>query len=233
MSGNTGKLYVNGVLAATSTGFSVTPSSFKPTVNYLGKSQFAADPLFSGKLDEVFIANYALSAAQISLLATNHAPVFTNSTFARANGTNGNFYTNSLVGTATDVDAGDTLNFSKSAGPAWLTVAGGGALTGTPAPVDVGTNTFTMNVIDASGMSATATVTIFVADAPNPIVTLTNSDAFGYSSFIIASNWDSGAPPSAFGDYNTSSNALRTSFAVRKVLRQFMKPSYPASPWPL
>ena len=210
LSGNTGKLYVNGALAVSSTGFSVTPSSFKPTVNYLGKSQFATDPLFSGKLDEVFVANYAMSAAQIALLATNHAPVFTNSTFARANGTNGTFYTNSLVGTATDADAGDTTNFTKVAGPAWLTVAASGALVGTPTPVDVGTNTFTMSVSDTAGMSATATVTIFVADAPNPIVTLTNTDALGYSSFIIASNWDSGAPPSAFGDYNTSSNALRT-----------------------
>ncbi len=210
LSGNTGKLYVNGALAATSTAFNVTPSSFKPTLNYLGKSQFAADPLFSGKLDEVFIANYALSAAQISLLATNHAPVFTNSAFARANGTNGTFYTNSLAGTATDADAGDTMTFSKSGGPAWLNVAGNGGLTGTPTPVDVGPNTFTMSVNDAAGMSATATATIFVADAPNPIVTLTNSDGLGYSSFIIASNWDSGAPPSAFGDYNTSSNALRT-----------------------
>ena len=210
LSGSTGKIYVNGALAVTSTGFSVAPLSFKPTINYLGKSQFAADPLFSGKLDEVFIANYAMSAAQIALLATNHAPAFTNSAFARANGTNGTFYTNSLVGTATDVDAGDTMNFSKSAGPAWLMVAGGGALTGTPTPVDVGTNTFTMSVNDASGMSAVATVTIFVADAPNPIVTLTNSDALGSSSFLTASNWDSGAPPSAFGDYNTSSNALRT-----------------------
>ena len=210
LNGNTGKLYVNGTLAATSTGFTVTPSSFKPTVNYLGKSQFAADPLFSGKMDEVFIANYALSAAQISLLATNHAPAFTNSAFARPGATNGVFYTNTLAGAATDADAGGALNFSKSSGPAWLTVAGSGALTGTPTPVDVGTNTFTMSVNDASGMSAAATVTIFVADAPNPIVTLTNSDALGSSSFITASNWDSGAPPSAFGDYNTSSNALRT-----------------------
>ena len=41
-------------------------------------------------------------------------------------------FTGSLVGSANDVDAGDTLSYSKVFGPAWLGVASNGALTGTP-----------------------------------------------------------------------------------------------------
>ena len=68
LNGNTAILYVNGTQAASSTSFSIAPSAFSPRNNYLGKSQFPADPLFHGKLDEVEIADYAMTAAQISVL---------------------------------------------------------------------------------------------------------------------------------------------------------------------
>ncbi len=71
LNGNSAILYVNGAPAASSTGSSIAPSAFSPIKNYLGKSQFAADPLFSGKLDEVEIADYAMTAAQISALYNN------------------------------------------------------------------------------------------------------------------------------------------------------------------
>lgn len=68
LNGNTAVLYVNGAPVASSTSFSIAPSAFSPVRNYLGKSQFTADPLFNGKLDDVEIADYALTAAQISAL---------------------------------------------------------------------------------------------------------------------------------------------------------------------
>jgi autotransporter-associated beta strand protein len=68
ISNNTAVLYVNGLPAVSSTSFTNTPAAFAPVKNYLGKSQFAADPLFSGELDEVEIADYAMSAGQISAL---------------------------------------------------------------------------------------------------------------------------------------------------------------------
>ncbi|HEX7652241.1 MAG TPA: LamG-like jellyroll fold domain-containing protein, partial [Verrucomicrobiae bacterium] len=67
LNGTTAVIYTNGVLAA-SAASSNTPAAFSPTRNYLGKSQFAADPLFAGKLDGVTIADYAMSAAQIGAL---------------------------------------------------------------------------------------------------------------------------------------------------------------------
>lgn len=72
--GNTCRLYRNGVLAA-SGGVTITPASFNPALNYLGESQYAADPLFGGRLDELFIYNYALSGNEIARLAANEPPV--------------------------------------------------------------------------------------------------------------------------------------------------------------
>ena len=67
LNGATAGLYINGALAA-SGAVTLTPGAFSPTKNYLGKSQFAADPLFNGKLDAVEITDYAMTAAQIAVL---------------------------------------------------------------------------------------------------------------------------------------------------------------------
>ena len=74
LSNNVVILYVNGAQVASSTSFSITPASFSPIKNYLGKSQFAADPLFNGNLDEVEIADYAMTPAQISALFSSASP---------------------------------------------------------------------------------------------------------------------------------------------------------------
>jgi autotransporter-associated beta strand protein len=162
LSGNTARLYVNGVLAAQNTSLSITPASFSPRVNFLGESQFIADPLFSGLMDEVLITDYAMSAAQIAGLQTNTPPQFTNAIFARGSATEGIAYSSSIAGTATDADAGDTLTYSKAVGPAWLNVAADGTLTGTPTSGDGGTNYFTVRVADAAGQNAFTLVTISV-----------------------------------------------------------------------
>jgi len=162
LSGSTAKLYVNGVLAASNTGMSITPASFAPRVDFLGKSQFYSDPLFKGALDDVLVADYALSAAQIAALQTNTPPQFTNSIFARGNGTEGIAYNNTMAGTATDADPGDTLTYSKAIGPAWLNIAADGTMTGTPTSADGGTNYLTVAVTDAAGQSGYALATVVV-----------------------------------------------------------------------
>jgi hypothetical protein len=155
LSGTTARLYVNGAQVAVNTGMSILPSTFNPRVNFLGKSQFPADPLFKGVLDEVVIADTALSAAQIAALQTNLPPQFTNNVLAGAVVIQGQSYTGSLMGMATDPN-GDALTYSKIAGPAWLTVGAGGALSGTPTGNDGGTNFFTVRVTDFAGNAAFA-----------------------------------------------------------------------------
>jgi autotransporter-associated beta strand protein len=162
LSGSTAKLYVNGALAASNTGMSISPANFSPRVNRLGKSQFVADPLFSGMMDDVLITDYALSAAQVAGLQTNTPPQFTNSIFARGSGTEGMAYSNSIAGTAIDADAGDALTYSKAVGPAWLNIAANGTMTGVPTSGDGGTNYVTVRVTDLAGQNAFAFVTISV-----------------------------------------------------------------------
>lgn len=72
LNGAIGIIYLNGTPVATNS-ISIVPSAFGPTKNYLGKSQFASDALFGGKLDDVEIADYAMTAGQISSLYS-HGP---------------------------------------------------------------------------------------------------------------------------------------------------------------
>jgi autotransporter-associated beta strand protein len=71
ISGSVAFLYVNGRQVALTGGLTNLPSEFAPAKNYLGKSQFPADPMFNGQFDEVEIANYAMTPAQIAALYTN------------------------------------------------------------------------------------------------------------------------------------------------------------------
>ena len=66
LSGDTGRLYVNGALVATNPAITINPGDFKPTANYIADSQWASDPLFNGRLDEFRVYNHALSASEIA-----------------------------------------------------------------------------------------------------------------------------------------------------------------------
>jgi hypothetical protein len=92
---------------------------------------------------------------------TNSPPSFTSNPIVKPNAMQGQAYSATLAGSATDPN-GDTLTFAKSAGPAWLSVAANGALSGTPSTSDVGTNSFTVSVTDGQGGSASATLQITV-----------------------------------------------------------------------
>jgi hypothetical protein len=104
----------------------------------------------------------ATATVTVTVPFLNHAPAFTNATLSRADGTVGAAYAATLAGTATDVDPGDTHTYSKVSGPAWLTVAASGALSGTPLPDNAGSNTFTVRVTDASAATGDAQLAIFV-----------------------------------------------------------------------
>lgn len=65
LGGGGATLYVNGEAKATNSNVAIKPSDFAPNLNYIGKSQFASDPLFNGLIDEFSIYDYALSAAEI------------------------------------------------------------------------------------------------------------------------------------------------------------------------
>jgi hypothetical protein len=50
---------------AESSDFTIKPSDIAPSLCYIGRSMFAADPFFNGYIDDLRIYNYALSADQV------------------------------------------------------------------------------------------------------------------------------------------------------------------------
>ena len=58
-------LYIDGVAAHTTAALPIKPSDINPALNLLGDSQWDADPLLDGTLDDFRVFNYALSAAEV------------------------------------------------------------------------------------------------------------------------------------------------------------------------
>jgi hypothetical protein len=69
LDGSVGLLYLNGIPIATNNNLTVRPWQALARTNYIGHSQFAADPLFSGEISSFRIFGRALSGAEIKDLA--------------------------------------------------------------------------------------------------------------------------------------------------------------------
>ena len=67
-------IYVDGEQAGSSTGITISPADVRPVLNYLGRSQFADDPLFQGQLCDVRIYNYALTAEGVKTVMEGAEP---------------------------------------------------------------------------------------------------------------------------------------------------------------
>jgi hypothetical protein len=69
LAGQTATLYVNGSAVGTNTSEFLPPWQMGGTgQNWIGRSQYAADPYFNGKVEEFRIYRGALSAAEIATL---------------------------------------------------------------------------------------------------------------------------------------------------------------------
>ncbi len=64
-------IWVDGQEAGSSSSISIKPSDIRPVLNYIGRSQFDADPLFSGLIDDIRIYNYPLTAQELQSIVTN------------------------------------------------------------------------------------------------------------------------------------------------------------------
>jgi len=70
LSGTTGTLYVDGVSAGSNNAIALAPYQLGDTTqNWLGRSQYAADPRFNGRMQDLRIYSGALSASDIATLA--------------------------------------------------------------------------------------------------------------------------------------------------------------------
>ncbi|MDQ0116799.1 LamG-like jellyroll fold domain-containing protein [Paenibacillus harenae] len=69
LNGSTGTLYVDGLEAGSNTSMTLKPSDLGATTqNWIGRSQYTADPYLDGRVDDFRIYNQALSADEIAAL---------------------------------------------------------------------------------------------------------------------------------------------------------------------
>jgi len=70
LSGTRGTLYVDGTAAGSSDAIALAPFQLGSTTqNWLGRSQYAADPFFNGRMQDLRLYSGALTAAQVAALA--------------------------------------------------------------------------------------------------------------------------------------------------------------------
>jgi hypothetical protein len=138
--GNLARLYTNGVLAVSGT-VTIAPASFNPALNYLGDSQYAADPFFNGRLDEFYIYNYALSSTEITQLAANQPPPPTAPTTIAASIAGNSLllsWPSNYIGCRLESNA-----VSVAASSSWFTVPGSASNTQISIPINPsGSNVF-------------------------------------------------------------------------------------------
>ncbi|MEK7780071.1 MAG: LamG-like jellyroll fold domain-containing protein, partial [Verrucomicrobiota bacterium] len=135
-----------------------------PTVSVLINVVGDVDLLFTKTgAKGVLVDNFSVTAK------ADNSPSFTNNPALVTNAIVGAAFNATLAGRASDPDAFDAITFSKVSGPAWLNVAAGGALTGTPLIGNVGTNNFVVRVSDAWGGTNDSALTITVTNTTPPI----------------------------------------------------------------
>lgn len=136
----------------------------------------------------------------------NNAPVFTADLFSKPGATEDVSYSGTIAGSATDADS-DPLTYSKAGGPTWLAVASSGALSGTPGTVDLGTNSWSVQVFDGNGGTDSAILKIAVVVAPvnqapaftaDPISKANGDENVAYSGSVAGDASDPEADPLTF-----------------------------------
>ena len=61
-------IYLNGEKIAETSDFGIKPSDIAPSLCYIGRSMFGADPMFSGQIDDFRVYNYALSGDEVAAI---------------------------------------------------------------------------------------------------------------------------------------------------------------------
>jgi len=126
------------------------------------------DNAHTGDLTASIVAGFRAGGGTV----TNNPPVFAGDPIIKPGATQGLSYSGTLSGDASDADA-DPLTFAKVGGPAWLSVAPGGGLSGMPGASDLGLNSFTVRVSDGRGGAVSSTLQINVVSTMGAPTNLT------------------------------------------------------------
>lgn len=147
---------------------------------------------------------------------TNKAPAFTSDPINKIAANVNTAYQGTIASDASNIDS-DPMTFSKVSGPAWLSVAANGTLSGTPSSGDIGDHVFIVQV-DTSDGSDTAILNLTVYPAGVFWEELTSDDfESGWGNWTdggddarISSSFTIGSQSFALQDDSTSSIATLT-----------------------
>ncbi|BCY08509.1 beta-L-arabinofuranosidase domain-containing protein [Actinoplanes sp. L3-i22] len=154
LGGGVGTLYVDGAVAGTNTAMTLTPADLgAPKNNWIGRSQYG-DALLKGTVDEFHLFDRALTAADITTLATT--PTGAGSAIAPAviSGGAGNAPGTTSGGAGSRTSAVASAAIPAGAGSATLAAASVGAGSATLAAASVGAGSATPAAVSAGGGSA-------------------------------------------------------------------------------
>ncbi len=147
-----------------------TLSGTAPNLTYTPSANSNESDSFTFKVNDGTVDS-ALATVSITVTSVNDAPVFITNPIAAAGATESIAYTGqTLAGRATDVDAGDSITYSKVSGPGWLVVGANGALSGTPGSGTAGINSFVVRATDSTSVTTDAALQITVTGLPLPWV---------------------------------------------------------------
>jgi O-glycosyl hydrolase len=162
----TGTLYINGAVAGSGT-LSLTPSSLgNTTQNYIGKSQFSADPTVKGGVDDFRIYERALSAGEVQAIYNlNGTPTVVSAAAASPNVVTGTTTALSVLGADDGGEANLTYKWSAT-GPAAVSFTANGtnaAMNTTATLSAAGNYVFTVTISDAYNEQRTSSVAVTVS----------------------------------------------------------------------
>ncbi|MES2997445.1 MAG: Calx-beta domain-containing protein [Verrucomicrobiota bacterium] len=162
------------------------------------------------------LGHWSDATLQITVGNVNSAPLFTSNPINLGNTNQGSLFTASITSLAMDPDAGDTITFSKVSGPAWLTVAANGTLSGTPSASDTGANSFVVRVTDSGSLTGDATVNINVVPINNSSVWISLVEG----TWSTLGNWSANTPADGAGntaDFSTLNLTTDVTVGVNSV----------------
>jgi hypothetical protein len=129
-----------------------------PANSDLGANSFLLLVVDSGGLAGIGSLNVPVNAY--------NPPAFVSNPFTGPPITAGNVYSGTIATNVINANFGNLLTFSKVSGPAWLNVAGNGALSGMPLSTNAGIDSFVVAVIDLYGSTNSATMYVNVTAIP-------------------------------------------------------------------
>jgi fibronectin type 3 domain-containing protein len=216
--GSTGTLYINGTLVGSNPAMTHTPSSLGATTqNWLGRSQFSADPYFDGSIDEFRLYNEALGSSQIFDIANPSAP-------SAPIGLSASVVSTTQINLSWNASAGATgynLKRSSISGGPYTTVSNQAGTTYSDTELSSGTNYYYVVTAENSVGEGTASSEIsaltvpaspgdVVVTAGNGEATITWSASTGASSYTVERASSSGGPFTIVASGVTSLSYLDT-----------------------